>query len=231
MVRLWDKIVNKKNGAEGMVVAIDSELGTVDVRCDDVTKTLTLAQLERYWYTSVAIGKPGPKPKSKFVHDQKAIRSKYDTKDWHRAYQHHYKKIYKTRFPMEEIMNWIMELAEKYQMEFELINDRDYKFRVLYEGEYSKNSPMMVRLYKGQVNLYTRSQYLTDDLIRNSRMLYVKYYYDKCLRIVNFNAATKDFIEKVIKCINENYKPTERPKTYNSHKRKALKTYRKKEEK
>lgn len=220
-MKKWDKVKNHYTGSEGMIIRIDDDLQLVEVRLEDTNevKTLTMAQFERYWYTTYAIKKSGPKPKSKFVHDQKAIRNKYDTTDWHRQYDHHYKKIYKTRFPMEEIMNWIMELSEKYNMKFELINDRDYKFWVLYNGEYSKNSPIMVRKYKQQVNLYTKSQYLTDDIIRNSRMLYVKYYYDKCLRIVNFNDDTKAFVERVIKCVNDNYEPTIRPKTYKNHKR------------
>ena len=234
-MRVWDKVINKKNGVEGMIVAINDELQTIDVRCEEVTKTLTMAQFERYWDTTYAIKKPGPKPKvrhgpkpkpkkpgpkPKRKNPPKRTRSKYPIGDYRRVKEHRHKKIYKTRFPMEEIMNWIMELSEKYNMKFKLINDRDYKFWVLYNGEYSKNSPIMVRKYVTQVNLYTRSDYLTDDIKRNSRMQYIKYYYDKMLRIVNFTDDTKAYIEKVIKCINENYKPTERPKTYKSHKRK-----------
>ena len=63
-MRLWDKLVNKKNGLEGMVVAMNSELGTVDVRCGEETKTLTLAQLERY---------------PQMLERRKAIIEKYDS--------------------------------------------------------------------------------------------------------------------------------------------------------
>ena len=250
MVRLWDKLVNKKNGAEGMVVAIDSELGTVDVRCGEDTKTLTLAQLERYWYTEVAIDKPGPKPKYPNrkqpkkektgpkpkpkckPYSRSAHRSKYPHGSRARYWDIHKpaKKPKRKELPVNEILEYVKDVAvNKYGMSFEEINERDFKFRTPYTGEnnkngFSKQCTMMVRLYKTQVNIYTKSAWLTDELKCNSRMIYQKYYYDKMMRIPNFNNSTKEFIAKLIDSINVNYKEIERPKTYNRARGKKLAT-------
>ena len=240
-MRLWDKLVNKKNGLEGMVVAIDSELGTVDVKCGEDVKTLTLAQLERYWYTSVAIDKPGPKPKHPGGRPRKpekrgpkpkpkynpynrgAHRSKYAVGTIARYYDTHKpaKKPKRKELPVNEILEYVKDIAiNQYGMKFEEVNERDFKFRTPYTGDsnidgFSKQCTLMVRLYKTQVNIYTKSEWLTEEQKHSSRMIYQKYYYDKMLRIPNFTDATKEFIKGVIESVNVNYKEIERPKTYN----------------
>lgn len=240
-MRLWDKLVNKKNGLEGMVVAIDSELGTVDVKCGEDVKTLTLAQLERYWYTSVATGKPGPKPKIKFGPKPKrkkpgpkpkpkyrssnkgAHRSKYAVGTLARYYDVRKppKKPKRKELPVNEILEYVKDIAiNQYGMKFEEVNDRDFKFRTPYTGDnntdgFSKQCTLMVRLYKTQVNIYTKSVWLTEEQKRNPRMIYQKYYYDKMMRIPNFTDKTKEFIAGLIESVNVNYTEIERPKTYN----------------
>lgn len=249
-MRLWDKLVNKKNGAEGMVVAIDSDLGTVDVRCEDITKTLTLAQLERYWFTEKAIDKPGPKakhpggrprkpekrgpkPKRKTYSMHKgAHRSKYPVGSIERYYDTHKpaKKPKRKELPVNEILEYVKDIAiNQYGMKFEEINERDFKFRTPYTGEgnkdgFSKQCTLMVRLYTYQVNIYTKSIWLTEEQKRNPRMIYQKYYYDKMMRIPNFTDATKEFIAGLIESVNVNYKEIERPKTYNRKHGKKLST-------
>lgn len=240
-MRKWDKVKNKYNDTEGMIVGINEELDTVDVRCEEQTKTLTMAQFERYWETTYAIKKSGPKPKPKkpgpkpkpkkrgpkpkpkVGGSKKVHRSKYETGTIARYWDIHslsHKKKYRKKVPVNEILEYIKDIAiNQYGMAFEQINDRDYKFRTPYTGEsnkdgYSKQCTLMVRLYNSQANMYTKSMWLTDEINRNSRMLFQKYYYDKMMRIPNFNDDTKEFIKKVIDSVNVNYKPVERPKTY-----------------
>lgn len=240
-MRLWDKLVNKKNGLEGMVISMNDELGTVDVKCGEEVKTLTLAQLERYWYTNIAIDKPGPKPKHIGSRPRKpekrgpkpkrkyhsptkcAHRSKYPVGSLERYYdiRRPPKKPKRKELPVNEILEYVKDIAiNQYGMKFEEINERDYKFRTPYTGDgniegFSKQCTLMVRLYKTQVNIYTKAIWLTDEQIRNPRMIYQKYYYDKMLRVPNFNDSTKEFIAKLIESVNVNYKDVERPTSYN----------------
>lgn len=257
-MRVWDKVINKKNGAEGMIVAINEELQTIDVRCEEVTKTLTMAQFERYWDTTYAIKKPGPKPKVRHgpkpkpkkpgpkpkpkdykKGSRKAHRSKYAVGTRLRYLDTHTPntKKYRKELEVDEILDYIKDIAiNQYGMSYEEVNDRDFKFRTPYTGEKNKNGysaqcTLMVRQYTYQVNIYTKSQWLTDDIIRNPRMIFQKYYYDKMMRVPNFNDSTKEFIANLIKCVNENYKPIERPKTYNRKHGKKRSTKQKQKEK
>ena len=255
-MRKWDKVRNRYNDTEGMIVGINEELQTIDVRCEDVTKTLTMAQFERFWDTTYAIKKSGPKPKPKVGRKpkpkkrgpkpkpkkrgiKKVHRSKYAVGTKMRYLDTHgklYQKKYRKELCVNEILEYIKDIAiNQYGMSFEQINDRDFKFRTPYTGDGNKNGfsnqcTLMVRLYKYQVNIYTKALWLTDELIRNSRMIYQKYYYDKMMRIPNFNDGTKDFIAKLIDSVNKNYKPVERPKTYNRKQGKKKTTKQKEKE-
>ena len=248
-MRVWDKVINKKNGAEGMIVAINEELQTIDVRCEEVTKTLTMAQFERYWDTTYAIKKPGPKPKVRHGPKpkpkkpgpkpkpnpggvKKSHRSKYEVGTYARVKDTHTPntKKYRKELDLDEILEYIKDIAiNQYGMSYEVVNDRDFKFRTPYDGPGNKNGysaqcTLMVRKYIQQVNIYTKALWLTDDIKRNPRMLAQKYYYDKAMRIPNFNEATQEFIANLIKCVNENYVPVERPKTYNRKRGKKYST-------
>lgn len=236
-MRKWDKIVNTLNNTSGTIVDINSELETVDVRLEDGTiKTFTWQQLQKFWFTTYAIKKPGPKvkkavgrkPKRKKP-GPKPKRKYYCKPKFHRSKYHGYlryidiyvkkPKKYRRKVPVDEIVEFIKDVAiNQYGMSYSVTEKGDHKFRTPYaDGEdgFSNQVTIMVRKYKTQVNLYTKALWIPDDKIRqNPRMLFQKYYYDKMMRIPNLNDNTKEFIVKLIACINENYKPVERPKKY-----------------
>lgn len=248
-LRKWDKIVNRLNNTSGMIVDINNELETADVRlANNEIKTYTWQQLQKFWYTAYAIKKPGPKikkavgrkpkrkkpgpkPKCKYYKNPKFHRSKYY--GYLRYIDIYVKKPkkYRRKVPVDEIVEYIKDIAiNQFGMSYSVTENGDHKFRTPYkdgENGYSNQVTIMVRKYKTQVNLYTKAMWIPDEKIKNNpRMLYQKYYYDKMMRIPNLNGKTKEFIVKLIACINENYTPPERPKTYNRKKGKRNKNKR-----
>lgn len=239
-MRKWDKVQHKFTGVEGMITDIDDIF--ITVRCDEEEKKLTHAQFERYWDTTYAIQKPGPKPQPKKGGAKKVHRSKYAVGTIARYYN-----IYtpnKTRYYLRkelcvnEILEYVKDIAiNQYGMKFEEVNERDFKFRTPYTAGKNKDGfsvqcTLMVRLYTRQVNIYTKSMWLTPELKKNPRMIFQKYYYDKMMRVPNFNDATKEFIAKLIESVNVNYKEVERPQTYDRRhgKKKSTKQRQKRQE-